>query len=156
MCGMRIGAAALWCAAAGLALAAAIEEIKVELKDGKFTGAKDDLVKFDESSGKVCMYSAGKAEYTVKIPADGDYPLQLEMSCDQAKNVNAQIKLTAGDKVVKEKFLLTQPEPKEYEFAAALKKGDMKIVVEYTNDEYKEGEFDRNFYLHAMKLNLKK
>jgi len=28
--------------------------------------------------------------------------------------------------------------------------GEHKLVVEYTNDVYKENEYDRNFYLHGV------
>lgn len=28
----------------------------------------------------------------------------------------------------------------------------MKVKVAYTNDVYKEGEYDRNFYLHGVSL----
>ncbi len=147
--------AALAFLAAGWAAAARAEEIKADLKEGKFTGGKAELIGYDEGQARVFMYCGGKAEFKVTVPEDGEYTLKLEMSCDAAKNVNAEVKLSVGAEVVKDKFVLTQPEPKEYEFKTTLKKGEHTIVVEYTNDEYKEGEFDRNFFLHAMKMEKK-
>ena len=34
-------------------------------------------------------------------------------------------------------------------------KGDQKISISYTNDEYKEGDYDRNLYLHAVTIKKK-
>ena len=43
-------------------------------------------------------------------------------------------------------------EPKEYKFPATLKAGERKLAIEFTNDVFKEGEYDRNLYVHEVKL----
>ena len=36
--------------------------------------------------------------------------------------------------------------------AASGKAGERKLTIEFTNDAYKEGEYDRNFFVHAVTL----
>ena len=64
--------------------------------------------------------------------------------------------LKVGDDVVKENFELAMNEAKEYTFVAKMKKGNAKLSIAFTNDAYKENEFDRNLYIHKVKLELKK
>jgi hypothetical protein len=46
----------------------------------------------------------------------------------------------------------TGEEPKEYKFPTPLKAGEHKLTIEFTNDIFKEGEYDRNLYVHAVSL----
>ena len=140
-------------AALGLAAGSAgADEIKIELKDGKFVGANMEHVGFNEGDNRVFMYSKATAEFKVMVPEEGEYVLKMEMACDPAMNKFAQVKIMAGGKSVKDAFDLTQGDPKEYEFTVKLAKGEQKLSVEYLNDLYKEGEYDMNFYLHGAKL----
>ena len=56
-----------------------------------------------------------------------------------------------GEAVGKE-TLLTADDEKDYTLTAKLKAGERKLVVEFTNDVYKENEYDRNLYVHAVTL----
>ncbi len=140
---------------AGFAVAA--EAIPVELKDFKLKGAFDDNsgVALDEGASKIGFYTGGTAVATVKIPEDGEYTIAVEASCDEAEKEKAKMTVKVGDEVVKENFLLTATEAKEYKFTAKFKKGDAKLSLAFTNDAFKEGEFDRNLYIHKVTISKK-
>ncbi len=147
--------------AVAVGAAAAAEAIKVELKDFKFKDAEgndttSELYGFNEGEGKLFLYTNGAAVATVKVPEDGEYTITLELSCDEAKGEKAKVKLKVGDNVVKDSFELKSTEAKEYPFTAKLKKGEQKLSIEFLNDEFKEGEYDRNLFIHAVKLEKKK
>jgi hypothetical protein len=152
---LLVGAAVLL--AAGAAVAA--DAIKVELKDFEFKAKNDgtpaDLFGHNEGEGKLFLYAHGSALAKVTIPEDGEYTVVIEASCDEAKNEKAKIKVTVGDVVVKDDFALTAAEAKEYKFPAKLKKGEHKLGIEFLNDEFKEGEFDRNLYIHKAAVEKK-
>ena len=135
--------------------AVAADPVKFDLKAFKVKAATDELGGLNEGDSKLFLYTKGTMTCETEVPADGTYTLLLEMSCDEAKGVKAQVKITLGDDVVKDKFDLTATEAKEYKFEVKAKKGKAKLVIEYLNDEFKEGEFDRNFYLHGAKLESK-
>ena len=75
---------------------------------------------------------------------------------DEAKKVFAAFKLSVGDVVVAKEHFLKAEEPKPYTFTATLKKGKQPLAIQFLNDEFKEGEYDRNLYVHAVKLEPKK
>ena len=131
---------------------AAADPIKLAAKDFK---PKGDLVTLADDESKILFATNGTGTAEVTVPADGDYTLTVEASCDEAKGEKAKIKITVGDVVVKESFVLTDTETKEYTFPVTLKKGPAKVVVEFLNDEYKENEYDRNFSLHSAALGAK-
>ena len=144
----------------GVGLATAADDaITIALKDFKLKVAfdgMDALVGYNEGDEKVFMYTNGSATAAVKIPADGEYTLTLKMSCDEARKVKAKVKITADSATVKDDFELTTTDAKDYTFTVKLKKGTTKLGIAYLNDEFKENEYDRNFYLHAAKLEPKK
>lgn len=140
---------------AGLATAAALAG-KIELKDFKMKGTAGENAGHNEGDGKLFFYAPDTAEAPVKIDADGEYTVTVEASCDAAKDENAKFTLKVGDEVVKKDFLLTQTDAKEYTFTVKLKKGEPKLSIEFTNDLYKEGEYDRNLYVHGVKVEKKK
>ena len=59
------------------------------------------------------------------------------------------------DKAVKENFELTTEDKKEYKFDAKLTKGETTLTIVYTNDAYKENEYDRNLFLHGVRVEKK-
>lgn len=145
-------------AVAGLAVAA--EAINIELKDfklkAKHDGTPEELLGFNEADNKLFLYVAGTATAEAKVPEDGEYTITLELSCDEAKGEKAKIKLSVGDDVIEKSFELKQTDAKEYTFTAKLKKGSPKLSIEFLNDIFKEGEYDINLYIHAVKLEKKK
>src|SRR4051812_42080427 len=151
----------LLCAAAlfaAVSVAVAADPIKLELKDFKCKAKSDnqELVGYNDAEGKLFFYTFGTATADVKVPADGEYTITVEASCDEALNEKAKFKLTVGDEVVAKEFELKDLREKKYPFPAKLKKGDAKLVIEFLNDAYKENEYDRNLYVHSVTIVPKK
>lgn len=134
------------------------EKISVELKTFKFKVKEDQssLFGLNEDEGKLFYYANGIAEATIKVPADGEYEVVVKASCDSAQNERAKFKVAIGGEAVGKETLLTADEAKEYKLTAKLKAGEHKLSVEFTNDVYKENEYDRNFYVHAVTLRKEK
>lgn len=134
----------------------AAEPIKIDLGDFKLTAAKkgrDDLVKYENDT--ISFYVNGTAAASLKVPADGDYTIVMDLSCVAALKEHAKVTLKVGDTVVKENFELTAEDQKEYKFDAKLKKGETTLTITYVNDTYKENEYDRNLFVHGVKVDKK-
>jgi len=111
-----------------------------------------DLFGFNDGESKLFYYTAGAGEAMVKLPADGDYEITIRASDDPALNERAKFKVSLDDKLVGMETLLTSDDEKDYKLTATAKAGEHKLVIEFTNDAYKENEYDRNFYVHAVTL----
>jgi hypothetical protein len=142
-----------------LLIAVPADEIKADLKSAKYTPGFEgggDLLGFNENEDKAFFYINGTVDLTVKVPAAGEYTLTVKASCQAAKKENAKINIVAGGKSVADEFTLKSEEEKEYTFTVNFKAaGEQKVSIAYTNDEYKDGEYDRNLYLHAVTLKKK-
>lgn len=148
------GGAALFVLAA---MAMAAEPIKVDLKTAKWKSASGpNLGGYDENDSRFFMYAIGACEVEVEIPADGEYTIIVEASCTAAEKEMAKYKLTAGEEVIAKEVVLKAEEAKEYSSPGQLKKGKVKLSVEFLNDKYKEGEYDLNLFVHAIRLVAKK
>jgi hypothetical protein len=137
----------------GFASTKAEEAITVDLSKAELkpaNGASTDLLKFDD--GKISYYVNGSAILKIQVPADGEYTITLGASCDKALKKGALITLKADKDTLKENLEIPEESQKDYKVTAKLKKGDVSLSVIYTNDEYKENEYDRNFYLHSVKI----
>jgi hypothetical protein len=135
---------------------AATEPIKLDLSDFKLASAakgKDELVKYEDD--KINFYSNGSATAKLTVPDDGDYTIVIDASCNEALKEKAKLTLKVGDKAVKENFELASEDQKEYKFEAKLTKGETTLSIAFTNDVYKEGEYDRNLYVHAVRVEKK-
>ena len=144
---------------AGVGFAVAADAISVELKDFKIKSDyanNDDGVALNEADGKIQFYSNGTAIATIKVSEGGEYDILIEASCDAAEKKNATMTVKVDDIVVKENLELTTVDAKTYTFTTKLKKGDVKLSIAFTNDVYKENEFDRNLYVHKVKIDPKK
>jgi Ca-dependent carbohydrate-binding module xylan-binding len=130
------------------------DSISVDLKDFKFKVPDKfvDLFGLNEGEGKLFFYTNGTAEAVVKVPADGDYEILVKASGDKAKDERAKFKLAVDGKLIGKETELTVDDVKDYRFTAALKTGERKVSIEFTNDEYKENEYDRNLYIHGLTL----
>jgi hypothetical protein len=138
------------------AAAPAAEPIKFDLSDFKLTPAakgKDELLKYENDV--ISFYANGTAAAKLTVPADGEYVIVVDASCAAALKENAKFTLKVGDTVVKEKFELTGEDQKEYKFDAKLAKGETTLSITYTNDVYKENEYDRNFFIHGVRVEKK-
>jgi len=77
-------------------------------------------------------------------------------SCDPALGTNAWFKLAIDGKNVGEEVKLTSAGEKEYTLESALTPGEHKLSITFTNDVYKENEYDRNLFVHAVTLKPKR
>lgn len=147
-------AVACFLAGAPQAIAADTDSISVELKAFKFKVKEEhvELFGFNEEEGKLFFYTNGPAEAMVNVPADGDYEVVIKASGDSALDERAKFKLSIDDEVVGKETQLTADEPKDYKIPTKLKAGERKLVIEFTNDVYKENEFDRNLYVYTVVL----
>ena len=139
-----------------LSAVARAEPIKLDLSDFKLTPAfkgGDDLIKYDDN--KINFYSNGTATVKLTVPADGDYTIVVDASCSEALKEKAKLTLKIGDTPIKENFELTTEDQKEYKFEAKLKKGETTLSIAFTNDAYKENEYDRNLFLHGVTVEKK-
>jgi hypothetical protein len=135
------------------------KDIKIELKDFKFKLANPDqadLFAFNEDEPKLCFYTNGAAEAKFKVPEDGDFDLIISASGDSAMKVFPKFRLVLDDKPdekgLSKETSLKSDDMKDYKFNVPLKKGEHKLSIAFTNDTYKEGEYDSNLYVHAVKF----
>lgn len=126
--------------------------IQGDLARIKFTAEPAELFGYDEGESRAFFYTNGLGEVTFRIPADGEYEIVVTASCQAAKGENAKFKLRIDGAQVGPETQLKCEDAKDYAFKAPLKAGDRKIGTEFTNDMYKEGEYDLNFYLHGLKV----
>jgi hypothetical protein len=128
--------------------------VKVSLKDVKWKVPESikDLFGYDETNERLFFFANGAGEWMVKIPGDGEYQIIVKASCDSAANERAKFKLSIADKLIGKETQLTDDDPKEYALKGSLKGGERKLAIEFTNDAYKAGEFDRNLFIYAVTL----
>jgi hypothetical protein len=128
--------------------------ITVELKSFSFKAPKgqEDLLKYDEGEERLCFYANGTGEVKVKVPDDGDYQIVIKASCDKALKEGAKFKVAVDGKQCGKETETSDGEAKEYKFSTTLKAGERKLSIEFTNDVFKEGEYDRNLYVHSVAL----
>ncbi|HXX94681.1 MAG TPA: carbohydrate-binding domain-containing protein, partial [Planctomycetota bacterium] len=107
---------------------------------------------WDEGDMRLHFYSNGSGEFAIKVPAEGDYDIVVTATSQPALNEHAKFKVAADGKPVGNEVTCTSEDAKEYRLSARLAAGERKISVSYTNDVYKENEYDRNFYLNGLKL----
>lgn len=126
--------------------------IKADLSKIKFKSESAELFGWDENDSKAFFNTNGLGEVVLSVPADGEYEIVVTASCQAANGINAKFKLRVDGEQVGAETQLKAEDAKDYTFTTALKAGDRKIGPEFTNDMYKEGEYDLNFYLHGLKI----
>lgn len=130
------------------------DEIRLPLKDFKFKvpEEKSDLFVFDEDGERLCFYTDGAAETKFNIQREGQYDLVLSLAGDSAMDIRPKFKLTIDEKDLGKETSLKSDDIKDYKFVVPLKAGKHTLAVAFTNDTYKDGEYDSNLYLHGAKL----
>ncbi|HEY1174190.1 MAG TPA: carbohydrate-binding domain-containing protein [Verrucomicrobiae bacterium] len=137
----------------------AADDQKLELKDGKVKtgeGVGEELAGYDEGEGRIFFYAPAGVEFTFKVAEEGEHKLVIKASCDAAQNENAKFKLTVNGKEDEKETTLKNTEAEEVTVTVKLKAGENKVKIFFTNDAYKEGEYDRNMYIHAVTVKAKK
>jgi hypothetical protein len=71
---------------------------------------------------------------------------------DKALKEGAKFKLTLDGKPLGKETETSDDGPREYKFPATLKAGEHTLSIEFTNDVYKENDYDRNLYVHGVTL----
>lgn len=134
--------------------AAAIDKtpIKADLTKAKFPNENTEHFAWDDGESRIYYYSNGVAEVVVKVPADGDYEITVTAGCQEANKQFARFILEVDGQKQGAEVSLTAEAPKDYGCCLPLKAGDRKIGVRFTNDMYKEGEYDMTLFLHGLKL----
>jgi hypothetical protein len=137
-----------------LVSAADDKSLQVELKSFSFNApkGKEDLLTHNDGEEKLCFYINGKGEAKVKVSGDGNYQIVVKASGDKALDVGAKFKVAVDGKQCGKETETAEGDPKEYTFSTSLKAGTRKLSIEFTNDVYKEGEYDRNLYVHSVAL----
>ena len=125
----------------------------VELKSFTFKVPMEKATLFGHNTDddKLFFYTNGSAEAKVKVAKEGEYEIVVKASSDLAQKEGAKFKLAVEGKQVGKETLTTE-EAKEYTFKASLKAADQTIALEFTNDVYKDGEYDRNLFVHAVSI----
>lgn len=133
------------------------DPIKVDLRTFKFDVTKEraDLFGYDDGEGRLFFYTQGLGETAVKLPADGEYQITVRASCDPALNERAKFKLTLDGQPVGTETLLTDDDQKDYTLSTSAKAGARKLGIEFTNDAYKENEYDRNLFVYSVTVRKK-
>ncbi len=126
--------------------------IKADVSKIKFLSESSELFGYDDGESRAFFWTNGTGELVLKVPADGDYDVVVTASCTAAKGENAKFKLKVDGAQVGAETQLKSEDAKDYSFPTALKAGDRKIATEFTNDLYKEGEYDLNFFLNGLKV----
>jgi mRNA-degrading endonuclease HigB of HigAB toxin-antitoxin module len=131
-----------------------VSTVKVDLAKVKWKVPESikDLFGYNESDERLFFFANGLGEWMIKIPGDGEYQVIVKASCDSAENEKAKFKLSIADKLIGKETQLTDDVPKEYTLKGSLKGGERKLTIEFTNDVYKAGEFDRNLFIYAVTL----
>jgi len=133
------------------------DAIKVDLRTFKFK-VRDEIANlfgYDDGEGRLFYYASGPGEATVKLPADGEYEIVIRASCDPALNERAKFKVTLDEQPAGMETLLTDDDQKDYALKASAKAGERKLVIEFTNDAYKENEYDRNLFVYGVTVRKK-
>lgn len=146
------------------------DEIKIAMKDFKFKPPEgvtdpDSVFVFDEDGDRLCFYTGGPAEAKFKVPSDGDWDFVIAAAGDTATGVH--VPTPTGEKIqdvhpnfqfgidgknVGKEITLKSDDKMDYKVTVPLKAGDHKVSITFTNDTYKDGEYDSNFYLYGLKL----
>ncbi len=134
--------------------AAALDKtpIKADLTKAKFPNENTEHFAWDDGESRIYYYSNGVAEVVLKVPADGDYEVTVTAGCQEANKQFAKFVLEVDGQKQGGEVSLTAEAPKDYACCLPLKAGDRKIGVRFTNDIYKEGEYDMTLYVHGLKL----
>jgi hypothetical protein len=132
-----------------------VAPVAADLSKAKFEPDQADLASFDSGEGRLFYYINATATVAVTLAAEAEYTITVNASCNAALNKMAIFKVAVDGRPVGAETTLSGEDEKPYAFTAKLPAGERKISIQFTNDEYKEGEYDRNFYVHSVTLKAK-
>jgi hypothetical protein len=123
-----------------------------KMKPSKSISNPEDVFMFDEGAERLCFYTGLAAEAKFKMKGDGEFVVVIAAAGDSAMDVKPKFKLEIDDKEIGKETSLKSDAVKSYRIHVKLKAGEHKLSVAFTNDIYKEGEYDSNLYLHGVKI----
>jgi Ca-dependent carbohydrate-binding module xylan-binding len=125
------------------------EAISVDLagwlvKDGRYNT-------YDRPANRLAFYTDGTAEGVVRVSADGDYEIVVSASGTAALGEYPQFVILLDGSPVGQTSLTTEAS-RSYRLVTPIKAGEHKLAIQFTNDAYKENEYDRDLYIETVSL----
>lgn len=120
-----------------------------------FAGPTDnaDLFGYQEENERLFFYAGGAITLPVRLSGDGDYDIVIRAACDEANGEKAKFLVSVDGQPLGNEVACTTTDAKEYVVKApGLMAGEHKLAIEFTNDAYKENEYDLNLYVHGVTL----
>lgn len=120
-----------------------------------FAGPTDnaDLFGYQEENERLFFFAGGAITLPVRLSGDGDYHIVIRAACDEANGEKAKFLVSVDGQSVGSEVTCTTTDAHEYVVKApGLSAGEHKIAIEFTNDAYKENEYDLNLYVHGVTL----
>ena len=126
--------------------------IVADLSKVRWGDGPPELFGWEDGERRLFFYTNGTGTVTATLPADGEYHLIITAASQPALNEHAKFKVEVDGRPVGTETTCQAEEARDYLFPISLSSGERKISVSFTNDVYKENEYDRNFYLHGVRL----
>jgi hypothetical protein len=134
--------------AAGPAMPSA-ESINVDLSGWSIKDSPYN--KYDRSANRLVFYTVGTAEGIIGVPADGNYEIVVSASGTAALGEYPQFVVLLDGTPVGQTSLTTEAS-NSYQLRTPIKAGEHKLAIQFTNDAYKENEYDRNLYIETISI----
>ena len=113
---------------------------------------KDGLYNtYDRPANRLAFYTDGTTEGVVSVPADGDYEIVVSASGTSALGEYPQFVVLLDGAPVGQTSLTTEAS-RSYRLVTPIKAGEHKLAIQFTNDAYKENEYDRDLYIETVSL----
>jgi Ca-dependent carbohydrate-binding module xylan-binding len=125
------------------------ESMSVDLAGWSVTDSR--YVNYDRSTDRLAFYSDGTAEGVVRVPADGDYEIVVSASGTAGLGEYPQFVVLLDGTPVGQTSLTTEAS-RSYMLMTPIKAGEHKLAIQFTNDAYKENEYDRNLYIKTVSI----
>ncbi len=107
---------------------------------------------WDATAGYASLIGLNEtATCNLMVPKDGSQ-IVITAHGQEAEGENATFDLKVDEAAVGTPNTLTTGDKADYPFATTVKAGARKIVVTFTNDMYLPGVYDRNLFLHAIRV----
>ena len=123
--------------------------MKVDLAGWSVTDGQYN--KYDRATDRLALYGDGSAEGEVSVPADGNYEILISASGTAALGEYPQFVILLDGTPIGQ-INLTIEASKNYQLRTPIKAGEHKLAIKFTNDAYKENEYDRNLYIQTISI----
>ncbi len=124
------------------------ESISVDLSAWSVKGQYNT---YDDSAHRLSFPADGSAEGVVSVPADANYEIGISASGTAALGEYPQFVVLLDGTPVGQTSL-TSEASNNYQIRTPITAGEHKLAIQFTNDVYKENEYDRNLYIEAVSV----